>query len=1036
MAQSPARSVHDAAEKQRDAGRCIVPLPDDVVAQIKSSTAIVSLSSVVLELVNNSLDAQATRIEAAVDFARGGCTVEDDGVGIPPAEFREEGGLGKLYCTSKYTANETQLGRHGTFLASLAAMSLLTITSHHQEYRSHNSITFHLSKAVERQLPSPANKHVHSKHGTRVTVRNLFGNLPVRVKQRSAVLEHKAEQDRLWDALKRDMVALLLSWHGPISVKVRDGDGRPMINLNTLNSPDPTSGDSRHDNRQLSVRLTSLLNVLTQANYIQVNEWPSWVPVSASTSTVSIKGAISLNPAPSKHVQFLSLGIRPLLSEHGNNELYDEINRLFSLSSFGAVEDDLELDDFEKTRRRADKRFKSDGYTNRQLKTRKDVDRHPMFHLRIMMKDRSSGFGIDQLGSHESLLQNVLEVLGAMVTQWLSAHHFRPQHRRRKRGKPDTASSTVSSTIENDTPLAVRPLSTLLQPRTDRPQTAEPGSRPNKKARLKQPSPRVMSERIGSQVFADWSRIKSGKAGFFEKAPGAFLNTKASFASPGSPVGADAPQSSLTAAERFANLDVEPIQQGALSMEENTADCKNTTAEVQTLQKTQDDAILWTDPVTKKTYLLNARTGCVVPDLQSRPNTASASIRPVLTQKTMNKSLRLPQRPATASVVETPWLTNVLQNWENPVFNTSERRIQQVGLHELERDNGHYQAKDACSRMDIERAFDQVTADTKSGKLSKRGLQHAEVISQVDKKFILVKMKSSPDTVAQDAKSTDLLVLIDQHAADERIQVEHLLRELCTPITNQSAPAGSYQSKLGHAAHVRCTHLAKPLQYTISQTERTHFTTHAPRFAAWGILFDILDTASPAHRLGSKDQHHQTQTLLAVTTLPPAISERCKADPKILISLLRSTVWKYVEDGQLPSFAAPSTSVKTATSTSTSTSPSPSNTPPPPQWIQKLATCPPALVDLINSRACRSAIMFNDELSREQCRDLVARLAQCVFPFMCAHGRPSMVPLGGVGGIWGAFGGDEGNGDWLDDGSNGTGGGEERGFLQAWREWR
>lgn len=76
----------------------ILPLPEHVVAQIKSSTAIVSLTGVVLELLKNSLDAKATKVEAAIDFARGGCSVEDDGLGIPPLEFREEGGLGKLYC--------------------------------------------------------------------------------------------------------------------------------------------------------------------------------------------------------------------------------------------------------------------------------------------------------------------------------------------------------------------------------------------------------------------------------------------------------------------------------------------------------------------------------------------------------------------------------------------------------------------------------------------------------------------------------------------------------------------------------------------------------------------------------------------------------------------------------------------------------------------------------------------------------------------------------------------------------------------------
>jgi DNA mismatch repair protein MLH3 len=39
------------------------------------------------------------------------------------------------------------------------------------------------------------------------------------------------------------------------------------------------------------------------------------------------------------------------------------------------------------------------------------------------------------------------------------------------------------------------------------------------------------------------------------------------------------------------------------------------------------------------------------------------------------------------------------------------------------------------------------------------------------------------------------------------------------------------------------------------------------------------------------------------------------------------------------------------------------------------------------------AIMFEDRLDKDQCARLVDRLSHTTFPFMCAHGRPSMVPL-------------------------------------------
>ncbi|KAF2845747.1 DNA mismatch repair protein-like protein [Plenodomus tracheiphilus IPT5] len=1000
------RSERHAAPTPRDAGRCILALPDAVAAQIKSSTAIVSLSGVVLELLKNSLDARATSIQVAVDFARGGCDVEDDGVGIPPNEFREEAGLGKLYHTSKHNANEAQLGRNGTFLASLAAMSLLTITSHHQEYRSHNSITFHHSKVVERQLPAPASKEVHSKHGTRATVRNLFGNLPVRVKQRSAVLDQNTEHDRVCDALKRDVVALLLSWKGAVSLKIRDGHGRGIVNLNTSSLPDHTNNTKQH-----STRLTSTLNILTQAEYIAVDEWPSWVPVLASTSAVSVKGAISLHPAPSKHVQFLSLGIRPILAEHGRNELYDEINRLFSLSSFGAIEDDQDLDEMEKTRRQNDKRFKSDGYTNRQLKARKDVDRYPMFHLRITVNDKQfPNSDYAQLGN-ESTLQSILEILAAMVTQWLSTHHFRPQIRRRKRDRPDSAPSIPSNSTRIDTPPAVGPLSTLLQPRAGRPSTAEYDHPSGRRVRPRLSTARGASEISVNRVFADWSRIKSGKPRFFDASTLSDLKRPLEPSRLCSDSGVQ--HSDPVATARFADFHVESVQRGALSMQNTQAEQEITPPESVTPQSTQDDTILWTDPATAKTYLLNARTGCVVPDLRSRPNTTSATVGPVLSQRTMNKSLRLPQRPVTASVGETPWLANVLQTWDNPVFKLSERRIQQVDPHGLGLEHGaHDYAKHGCSQIDFQETFSHVNAATTSGKLSKHSLQHAELISQVDKKFILVKLKSTfPNTTSVD-DPVAVLILIDQHAADERIQVEQLFNELCTPTTQQSGPS-SYKSKLGHRAQVTSIHLEKPLQYTISQMERTHFTSHASRFAAWGILFDMFDSTPSNSRSGNEDKR---QGLLSVTTLPPAIAERCKADPKILISILRTTVWKYVEDPRLPPFSTP---VTTTASTSNAFEEA--------DWVRRLATCPSGLVDMVNSRACRSAIMFNDELDLEQCKELVGKLANCVFPFMCAHGRPSMVPLVDLGSLG------DGKRSFVDSGIENHG---HSSFVQAWKAWK
>lgn len=68
-----------------------------MIAKINSSTSIVHLTGVILELVKNSLDANAHTVFVTVDFKRGSCIVEDDGDGIPSIEFEVAGGLGKAH---------------------------------------------------------------------------------------------------------------------------------------------------------------------------------------------------------------------------------------------------------------------------------------------------------------------------------------------------------------------------------------------------------------------------------------------------------------------------------------------------------------------------------------------------------------------------------------------------------------------------------------------------------------------------------------------------------------------------------------------------------------------------------------------------------------------------------------------------------------------------------------------------------------------------------------------------------------------------
>ncbi len=153
-------------------------LPDALINQIAAGEVIERPASVIKELVENSLDAGATRIE--VEITRGGhefIRVSDDGIGV----VAEEIVLALTrHATSKIASlddleNVTTLGFRGEALPSIASVSKLILTSRpsHAEHawvaQSHDG---------QLAIPQPA---AHPP-GTRVEVRDLFFNVPARRK--------------------------------------------------------------------------------------------------------------------------------------------------------------------------------------------------------------------------------------------------------------------------------------------------------------------------------------------------------------------------------------------------------------------------------------------------------------------------------------------------------------------------------------------------------------------------------------------------------------------------------------------------------------------------------------------------------------------------------------------------------------------------------------------------------------------------------------------------------------------------------------
>lgn len=123
-------------------------------------------------------------------------------------------------------------------------------------------------------------------------------------------------------------------------------------------------------------------------------------------------------------------------------------------------------------------------------------------------------------------------------------------------------------------------------------------------------------------------------------------------------------------------------------------------------------------------------------------------------------------------------------------------------------------------------------------RFSKSDLSNAVVLGQVDRKFIACVMSGSDLFEAIDPEGLEddggMLVLIDQHAADERIRVERFMRELCKGFV---APHGTVETMLD----VRT--LDQPVQVLLTAPEAKALAvsdTMQATLKRWGIAFGPL----------------------------------------------------------------------------------------------------------------------------------------------------------------------------------------------------
>ncbi len=153
-------------------------LPEELANQIAAGEVIERPAAIVKELCENSLDAGATLVGGrAPDGGRRLVQVEDDGGGIAAEDLRL---ALTRHATSKIASAEDlfrigTLGFRGEALPSIAAVSEMTLSSRPRAAEAGRRLALRGS-TVEADEPCAL------AHGTVVAVRNLFWNVPARLK--------------------------------------------------------------------------------------------------------------------------------------------------------------------------------------------------------------------------------------------------------------------------------------------------------------------------------------------------------------------------------------------------------------------------------------------------------------------------------------------------------------------------------------------------------------------------------------------------------------------------------------------------------------------------------------------------------------------------------------------------------------------------------------------------------------------------------------------------------------------------------------
>ena len=154
----------------------ITQLPKSVANQIAAGEVIQRPSSIIKELIENSIDANAKNIKVIIkDAGKQSITVIDDGIGMTKKD--------SIKCINRHSTSKLSkaedlfkvktMGFRGEALASIAAVSEIIIKTKTDSDKVGNQLSIKDSKVIEQ-------KEISFQRGTSINAKNLFYNIPAR----------------------------------------------------------------------------------------------------------------------------------------------------------------------------------------------------------------------------------------------------------------------------------------------------------------------------------------------------------------------------------------------------------------------------------------------------------------------------------------------------------------------------------------------------------------------------------------------------------------------------------------------------------------------------------------------------------------------------------------------------------------------------------------------------------------------------------------------------------------------------------------